>query len=136
MAPKRKLPQGIYVDRGVYCLLYYVNGVRHRERIGTNLRLAEQVLSMRRIAIAEGRFLDKKRPVTTTFDELANEYMRWLSPDESKGIPARKRSWKTLDVYAVKQLIRYFGDKRLVDITPALVSQYRDNRRSTISRLH
>ena len=60
--------------------------------------------------------------------------MAWISPNEQAGIPARKRSWKSFDLYAVNQLRCYFGDKKITDITPAMVSQYRDVRRATISR--
>ena len=30
----RKLPKGIFIRDGAYWLLYYVNGVRKRERVG------------------------------------------------------------------------------------------------------
>ena len=92
------------------------------------------MLGKKRAEIREGRFFDAPKRTTATFDDLANEYMRWIAPNEQEGIPARKRSWKTLDLYAVNQLRRYFGGKRLIDITPAMVSHYRDWRRSTISR--
>ncbi len=132
--PKRKLPRGIYSDNGTYCIQFFVDGKRHRQRIGPNLRQAEAVLGKKRAEIREGRFFDAPKRTTATFDDLANEYMRWIAPNEQEGIPARKRSWKTFDLYAVNQLHRYFGGKRLIDITPAMVSHYRDWRRSTISR--
>ena len=84
--------------------------------------------------IAEGKFLEKRRPITTTFDELADTYLKWIMPNDEAGIPARKRSWRSQDLYAIGQLRAYFGGKRLTTITPALVEQYRDWRRSTISR--
>jgi hypothetical protein len=91
------------------------------------------VLKKRKVEIAEGRFLDRQRPITTTFDELANAHLKWISPNDEAGIPARKRSWRSHDLYAIGQLRSYFGGKRLTAITPALVGQYRDWRRSTIS---
>jgi integrase len=135
--PKRtpgKLPRGIFIRDGAYWLHYYVNGQRKRERIGPNLRLAETALQKRKAAIAEGKFLDRQRPITTTFDELADAYLAWIRPNEATGIPARKRSWRSHDLYAIGQLRTYFGGRRLTAITPALVGQYRDWRRSTISR--
>jgi integrase len=68
------------------------------------------------------------------FDELADAYLKWIRPNDEAGIPARKRSWRSHDLYAIGQLRAYFGGKRLTAITPALVGQYRDWRRSTISR--
>jgi integrase len=111
-----------------------VNGHRKRERIGPDKRLAETIHRKRKVEIAEGKFLDKQRPVISTFDELADAYLKWISPDEQAGIPARKRSWKSHDLYAIGQLRTYFAGKRLTAITSALVGQYRDWRRSTISR--
>jgi hypothetical protein len=103
-----------------------LDGHRKRERIGPEKKLAETVLRKRKVEIAEGRFLDKKRPITTTFDELAETCLKWISPNVEAGIPARKRSWRSHDLYAIGQLRAYFGGKRLTAITPALVGQYRD----------
>jgi integrase len=88
----------------------------------------------RRAEVREGRFFSKPQRVITTFNELADAYMSWIQPNEEAGIPARKRSWKTFDLYAVNQLRRYFGGKKIADITPAMVGLYRDLRRATISR--
>jgi integrase len=125
---------GVFKKQGVYWIDYYVNGHRKRERIGSDKRLAETVLRKRRVEIAEGQFLERQRPVTTTFDELADAYLEWIGPNDEAGIPARKRSCRSHDLYAIGRLSAYFGGKRLTAITPALVGQYRDWRRSTISR--
>jgi integrase len=92
------------------------------------------VLRKRKVEIAEGRFLEKQQPVTTTFDELADAYLTWIAPDEQRGIPARKRSWYSGDLYAIGKLRPYFSGTRLVDITPALVSRYQAHRRASLSR--
>jgi hypothetical protein len=97
----KKLPRGIFIRDGAYWIHYYVNGVRERQRTGPDKRLAETVLKKRKVEIAEGRFLDKQSPVPTTFDELAEAYIKWISPDQASGLPARKRSWKSHDLYAI-----------------------------------
>jgi integrase len=125
----------VFKKQGVYWIDYYVNGRRKRERIGPDKRLAETVLRKRKVEIAEGKFLERQRPITTTFDELAEAYLQWIAPDIPKGIPARKRSWKSGDVYAIGKLRAYFGGKRVTEIDPVLVEQYRAWRQSTISRL-
>jgi integrase len=125
---------GVFKKQGVYWIDYYASGHRKRERIGPDKRLAETVLRKRKVEIAEGKYLDKQRPITTTFDELADAYWRWIRPDEEAGIPARKRSWKSSDRYALSQLRAYFGGTPLTAITPALVEQYRACRQTTISR--
>ena len=73
----------VFKKQGVYWLDYYVNGHRKRERIGPDKRLAETVLRKRKVEIAEGRFLEKQQPVTTTFDELAEVYLKWIRPNDA-----------------------------------------------------
>jgi hypothetical protein len=59
---------------------------------------------------------------------------RWIAPDEQRGIPARKRSWYSGDLYAIGKMRPYFSGERLVDITPAMVSQYQAHRQASLSR--
>jgi integrase len=127
---------GVFKKQGVYWIDYYVSGHRKRERIGPDKRLADTVLRKRRVEIAEGKYLEKQRPITTTFDELADAYWQWVRPDEAAGIPARKRSRKSSDRYVLGRLRAYFGGTPLTAITPAQVEQYRAWRRATISRHH
>src|SRR5262245_54407257 len=129
----RSAAMAVFKKQDVYWIDYYVNGQRRRERIGPDKKLAQVALKKRLVERAEGKILDKKRPVTTTFDELKATYLKWIRSDEEKGIPARKRSWKTADVYAIGRLRLYFGGKRLNEITPAMVEQYRDWRRASLS---
>ncbi|MBI3328412.1 MAG: site-specific integrase [Nitrospinae bacterium] len=125
---------GVFKKQGVYWIDYYVNGHRKRERIGPDKRLAETVHHKRKVEIAEGKFLEKRKPLTTTFEELADAYLKWIGPDAKAGTPARKRAWKTGDGYAIGKLREYFGGKRLTAIAPALVEQYRTWRRTSLSR--
>jgi hypothetical protein len=62
----------VFKKQGVYWIDYYVSGRRKRERIGPDKRLAETVLQKRKVAIVEGKYLDKQRPITTTFEERAD----------------------------------------------------------------
>jgi hypothetical protein len=62
----------VFKKQGVYWIDYYVSGRRKRERIGPDKRLAETVLQKRKVAIVEGNYLDKQRPITTTFEERAD----------------------------------------------------------------
>src|SRR5688500_18618778 len=104
----------VFKKQGVYWIDYYVNGQRRRERIGPDKRLAETVLKKRKVEIAEGKFLDRQRPVTTTFDELADAYYTYVVHQQ------RKRSWPR-DRASIRALTAYFGGKRLAEITPALI---------------
>jgi integrase len=84
--------------------------------------LAETVLKKRKVAIAEGKFLDKQRPITTTFDELAAAYLTYSRKN--------KRSWDR-DIRSVKHLAAVFGGKRLTEITPADVERYKTRRQTS-----
>jgi hypothetical protein len=67
----------VFKKQGVYWIDYYVDGHRKRERIGPDKRLAETVLRKRKVELAEGKFLDRQRPITTTFEELADAYLKY-----------------------------------------------------------
>jgi integrase len=116
---------GVFKKQGVYWIDYYVSGHRKRERIGPDKRLAETVLRKRKVEIAEGKFLEKKRPVTTTFDELADAYLSYSRKN--------KRSWDR-DIRSVKHLAAVFSRKRLVDISPADIERYKALRQTDTDR--
>jgi hypothetical protein len=97
----------VFKKQGVYWIDYYVNGRRQRERIGPDKKLAEVVLKKRKVEIAEGKYLDKQRPITSTFDDLASAYLQWISPDAHAGTPARKRTWNTGDAYVIGKRERF-----------------------------
>jgi integrase len=118
---------GVFRKQGVFWIDYYVNGHRKRERIGPDKRLAETVLKKRKVEIPEGKFLERKRPITTTFNELADAYFAYAVHQQ------QKRSWHR-DRTSIRALKAYFTGKRLTELTPATIEQYRSWRRQTISR--
>jgi hypothetical protein len=101
---------GVFKKQGVYWIDYYLGGHRKRERIGPDRRLAETVLRKRKVEIAEGRFLERRKPITTTFDELGDAYLKYAREN--------KRSWDR-DATSIKKLSKIFGGKRMMEITPA-----------------
>ena len=115
----------VFKKQGVYWIDYYVNGHRKRERIGPDKRLAETVLRKRKVEIAEGKFLERKRPITTTFDELAPAYLVYAREN--------KRSWDR-DERSIRALAEVFSGKRLAEITPATIERYKAWRLASLSR--
>jgi hypothetical protein len=97
----RSLPEtgagwmAVFKKQGVYWDDYYVSGRRKRERIGPDKKLADTVLKKRKVAIAEGGYLEKQRPVTTTFDELAAAHLRYArgTSDLGDGMWRACASW-------------------------------------------
>jgi integrase len=115
----------VFKKQGVYWIDYYVNGHRKRERIGPDKRLAETVLRKRKVEIAEGKFLERKKPITSTFDELAHTYLTYAREN--------KKSWDR-DVRSVKALAGVFAGKKLTEITPAAIERFKNWRLASISR--
>ena len=56
----------------IYYIDFYNKGKRIRERIGTSKRLAETTLRKRRVEIAEGKYLNKKKEVRIRFKDFIN----------------------------------------------------------------
>jgi integrase len=83
------------------------------------------VLRKRKVEIAEGKFLERKRPVTTTFDDLAAAYLVYSREN--------KRSWDR-DERSIKALAEVFSGKRLTEIPPAAIERYKAGRLASISR--
>ncbi len=111
-----------FKKQGVYWVDYYVGGRRKGERIGPDKKLAETVMQKRKVAIAEGKFLRKQQPVTTTFDDLAQAYLHYARDN--------KCSWGR-DETSVKKLLEIFSGRRLTEITPASIERYKTLRRAS-----
>jgi hypothetical protein len=67
--------------------------------------LAQAVLRKRKVEIAEGKFLEKQRPVITTLDELADAYLKWIRPNQRQAFqpvsaPGRAMICMPLDGFA------------------------------------
>jgi integrase len=96
------------------------NGKRRRERVGSSRKLAEDVLSKRRIEIVEGKFFDVVKKEKIKFEDFAKEYLNIHSKQH-------KKSWKT-DDYLIKDLERFFKGKFLYEITPKDIEHYKIER--------
>jgi len=120
------MTMGVFKKQGVYWIDYYVGGHRKRERVGPDKRLAETVLRKRKVEIAEGKFLDRQKPVTTTFDELAHAYLAYAREN--------KRSWDR-DMRSIKHLANVYTGKRLPEITPVEIERYKTLRLGGMDRL-
>jgi integrase len=70
----------------------------------------------RKVEIAEGKFLERQRPITTTFDELAHAYLVYAHENKS--------SWDR-DMRSIKHLATVFTGKKLPEITPVEIERYK-----------
>lgn len=96
------------------------DGMRRRERIGTNKALAETTLMKRLVARAEGRLLDKKKDDRIRFDQLAKWF---LALPELKRKSSFDRDKRSLD-----KLSDFFKTRLASQITPALIEEYQAHR--------
>lgn len=117
---------GVYRKGNNYYIDYYAYGKRKREKIGSNKKLAENVLRKRKLAIAENRFLDVKKDSKMTLKELANMYMELHSKPN-------KRSWKNSDMNNIKHLTLFFKGMKLHEITQEVVERYKVKRAKEVS---
>ncbi len=104
---------------------YRAYGKRYRECIGTNKKLAQEVLHKRLVEIAEGKFLDKKSRLNIKFEDFANDYIELYSKHN-------KKDWKK-DITRLKSLTAFFGGKYLYMITPLQVEEYKSKRVKEVS---
>jgi site-specific recombinase XerD len=116
---QRGLKMGIYKRGKTWYLDYYVHGKRKRERVGPNKRLAELAMEKIGVQLAEGRFLDIRKGEKVTFDEIAQDFLNYSQNN--------KVSYNR-DIILVKNLVKFFGGKRLAEISPILIEQYKGKR--------
>ena len=98
------------------------NGNRRREKIGQSKKLAETVLAKRKVEIAEGRFLDKKKAEKIKFEVFADEYFELHCKVNNK------KSFNTADVHNIKRLKEFFSGLYLHEITIHKVQQFKAQR--------
>ncbi len=120
---------GVYLRDKIWWMCYKLpTGEYVRESTDTtNKKTAEDIYAKQRVAIAENRYLDIRRPSPVSFNELADLYLeRHAKP--------KKKSWKECDVVYLRRLKCFFGHKRLSEITQEMVEEYIAVRRASIVR--
>jgi integrase len=114
----RNLPKGLRFapKRKEFFVDIWANGKRIREYVGPNRRSAEAILAKKRSEIAEGKYLDKKKVIRTTFQEVAKKYNEWAK--------THKKSYESSVKHTLKQLLGVFGEYRLSDLSPSKIEDY------------
>jgi integrase len=111
---------GLFKKHGSYYIDYYLEGRRVREKIGPSKRQAERALAVRRGEVLQGRLKLADRHPSPRFDEFAVQYLEYSQ--------ANKRSARR-DRFMMKQLLAAFGMRRLKEITPWRIEEYKAKRR-------
>ena len=115
---------GIFRKNDAWFIDYYVEGRRVRERIGTSKREAERALAVRRGEVLQGRLKLADRQPSPHFSEFTPRYLAYSE--------ANKRSARR-DQFLLKQLVAFFGERRLKEITPWQIEQYKAKRRAQVT---
>lgn len=109
---------GTLVKTKIWWMAYMVDGRQHCESSGTtNKRVAQKILNMRLVEIIEGRFrLPKTNP--PRLKQFSDEFL-----DSVRHQNTRKRYESS-----VTNLLSYFGDIRLSEITPGRIEEFKEAR--------
>ncbi len=118
----------VFTKGGAWWIDYYVEGRRKRERIGGPLtkamkKVAADTLSKRRVEIAEGKYLDKRKVPKHTFNELAEQYVTWAKIHH-RGFGASR--------HRIEAFRKEFGPSRLDQITPRDIDTLVEGRASLV----
>ncbi|MCZ6872725.1 MAG: tyrosine-type recombinase/integrase [bacterium] len=112
---------GVFIKNNAWWIDFYTDtGRRKREKIGgptsgAMKKVAESVLHKRRVEIAEGKFLDKKKVPRYTFTQAAEKYLDWSSRNHRDHTGTKNR---------ILMMADFFGDTQLANITPLDIERY------------
>jgi len=121
---------GIIKRDGTYLIDYYVrdaNGVprRKREKVGTNYKLAKELLTKRQAEANEKKFFPERHEVRTPFKDAAKSFLEWSQVNISVRGHQRYRT-------SMENLTAAFGERFLDQITPSDVERYKAERIKTV----
>lgn len=122
---RKRRPYGsgsVYKRKNRYWIAYYSDGTLVREPVSLDRATAEKVLKTRQADVIRKRFR-LPRTEKLSFEEMGKRYLEWSK--------VNKKSWLR-DVDSLKNLVPFFGDFKLSDITPLLIEKYKEKRKSTV----
>ncbi len=115
----------IYKKGNNYFIDYYFRGRRLRESTGPNRQLALEMFHKRKSEIAERKFFPNRTKERILFRDMTKLYYELHSL-------VNKRSARTTEIYLLRRLDVFFGDKYLDQITPMEVEEYRAQRMTEV----
>lgn len=115
---------GVFKEGGSWFIDYRVEGRRKQEKIGPSKKLAEAVFAKRKIEIAEGKFLNRKKIQKIRFEEFSKDYLEYSE--------ANKRNYGR-ECFTMRHLVRAFGDRLLSEITIWRIERYKAERRGLVA---
>jgi integrase len=115
---------GLYKRDSVWWMSFSHNGKQVRRSTETeDKKLAQRIFDKLKGEIAEGKWFERLPGEDYTFADLMDKYFREYSA-VNKATSTHKR-----DKSLVKQLVSFFGDYYLTEITPVMISDFKVKRR-------
>lgn len=106
---------GLYRRGNFFWFSFTEKGKRIQISTGSDSRkLAERIYAKALTDLQEGRWFEKQKAKSTTFEEMVGKYLQ--------------KYYRIRDEHTVKKLLPFFGHLTLSDITTELVSDCRDER--------
>ncbi|MDD5679936.1 MAG: tyrosine-type recombinase/integrase [Candidatus Omnitrophica bacterium] len=113
---------GIYRRGENWWIDFYARGNRVREKIGPIKKLAENALAKRRTEVIENKYFDIDNIPRIRLKEFAGTFLNsYCKPN--------KISWFNDDTY-LRQILEFFGDVYLDEITPVMIENLKAHRLS------
>jgi len=112
---------GLYKRGKVWWMSFLYKGRRCRKSTETDDRkLAQRIYDKVKGEIAEGKWFERLPGEKKTFEEMMDRYRAEYLP-----LKSHPKKYESL----VKNLLCFFGDYGISEITPSLISQYKTHRR-------
>ncbi len=99
----------LFKRNGVWVIDFYHGSRRIRETVGVSKGEAEKALAVRKAELAQGRFAFRSARSFPTFEQFAERYREYSR--------ANKRGFQINERYRIERLVRYFGKRRISEIT-------------------
>jgi len=99
---------GIFKKNGSWFIDFYIGSRRIREKVGSK-GAAQRALAIRQAQVAQGRFDLCPQMSVPTFEQFAERYAEFAK--------ANKRGFLRNENYRIQQLVRFFGKRKLSDLT-------------------
>ncbi len=111
---------GVYKRGNRWWIEYQREGTRYRESAGRTKRVAEQALAVRRAEVAQGKFQIEATRRSPRVEVFVEEYLAWAR--------LHHRTAENTEASRLRILLPFFRGRRLRDLTPALIEQYKAQR--------
>jgi integrase len=116
---------GVYKRGGSWYIEWYVGYKRYRQSVGpTTRREALKAYGKRKVEVKENRIFDKKLLCDMTFEEMVDDYLAYSKE--------HKKSHKS-NVDVCRRLGRFFGGRKVRDVQPSDIENYKHQRRNHIT---